>query len=875
MTDYALPFSELSAADLPRAGGKGANLGELVRAGLPVPPGFCVSTAAFVRFLHDDEQVAALLAELEQIPAADLEGARRMGLGLRTRLGELPIPVDVAASVRRAWTELGADDHYAVRSSATAEDLPEASFAGQQDTFLNVQGEAELMARLRDCWASLFTDRAIVYRTEHGIPHQETSLSVVIQKMVPAEVSGVLFTADPLSGHRRRMSIDAAEGLGDDLVSGRVVPESWLLDRQDGSVVHSREVRGLLAEPARTELLRLGEAAEAHFGQPQDIEWCLVDGRIELVQSRPITTLYPLPDDVSGDHAHLWFCFNHFQVMTDAMSRVGQSVWKLLLPLGRRAREVRHSPWAQSAGDRLYLDFGPLLRFAPTRKLLQKLIPRVDERAAAAMEVVMARPGFMRGERVPLGMLVRVLPRIWKAALWTLLFRRPEGSFEAIEAQLEEFVERRAGRIRATPPGAAQIEVAREEIAGMLPELFVLPPAILTSLVAAALVGRLVRGAGTADIAALSRGLDGNVTVEMDQQLGDLADVVRQQPAVAAALQAGVRDRATLEALPGGDLLHEQLDRFLARWGARGIAEIDLGRPRWRDAPASLLGMLAGNLGREPGAHREHHAELRRSRLEAGEKIEAMAGRGLLGWPRRRFVSRLIRLHWNMAPLREHPKFALVRVLQVVRDAVLEAGSELTSRGLLPSPEAAIDFELGELAALLRGDPDAAPDPAALAAERQSRRRRNQQMGPPRVLTDHGEAPRVELDAGDAPDGALRGTPVSAGVVEGLARVIHDPAGQTLQPGEILVAPHTDPGWTPLFLNAAGLVMEVGGLVTHGSVVAREYGIPAVVCVPDACKTISTGQRLRVDGDRGWVEILGDPTGPPIDTDQKLSSTPH
>jgi pyruvate,water dikinase len=549
--------------------------------------------------------------------------------------------------------------------------------------------------------------------------------------------------------------------------------------------------------------------------------------------------------------------------MTDAMTRAGQSVWKVLVPFGRRAHEVRDSPWVLSIGDRLYVDFGPLLRVAPTRKLMLTLLPRIDQRAAAALPMVMARPGFARGDRVPFGMLRRVLPRVWGAALGALLFRRPETVHADMHTRLEAFVVRHVGRIREAPAGAERIEVAREEVASLLPELFTLPARIVTGLASVAIIRKLVREADPADLAALSRGLDGNVTIKMDLELGDLADSLAGRSAVVEALQAGVRDRDELEALPGGEVLREGLTAFLDRWGSRGIAEIDIGRPRWKDDPSQLLGMLAGNLGREPEAHRTRHAELRASRLEAGARIRKLAGRGLFGWLRGPFVGRMLRLHWSLAPLREHPKFALVRVLQAVRDAVLDGGRELCSRGLLSSPEDALAFELHELAALLRADADAPDRPACEAEARQALRRRNQSFDPPRVLTEHGESPRGQIDAGDSPEGSLIGTPVSAGVIEGVARVIHDPAGQTLQPGEILVAPHTDPGWTPLFLNAAGLVMEVGGLVTHGSVVAREYGIPAVICVPDACAIITTGQRLRVDGDRGWVEIIDDEEASP------------
>ncbi len=303
-----LSFAEVGSGDLATVGGKGANLGALGRAGLAVPPGFCVTTRAFLAFLAGDTRVAAWLAELDALAPADLEAARRVGAALREHLTSKPMPSPVRDAVVAAWNAAGAEHAYAVRSSATAEDLPEASFAGQQDTYLNVRGEAELVDRVRACWASLYTDRAILYRLENGIPAREVALSVVVQRMVRAEKSGILFTADPATGHRFTTAIDAGYGLGEALVSGLITPDHYKVDARDGRLIEARigdkamairprdsggTVRETLSQAQRTarvltdsELAALVEAGRdiARLqGSPQDIEWCSEDGALYVV----------------------------------------------------------------------------------------------------------------------------------------------------------------------------------------------------------------------------------------------------------------------------------------------------------------------------------------------------------------------------------------------------------------------------------------------------------------------------------------------------------------------------------------------------------------------------------------------------------------
>jgi pyruvate,water dikinase len=372
LTPTVLPFTAVSASDLPivggksLCGGKGANLGEMTQAGFPIPPGFCITTAAFQQFLTACPTTNSLYKKLEALDVEDVEIVRQVGLEIRTTLSAIPIPDPFSQVILSAWQEAGTEHSYAVRSSATAEDLPDASFAGQQDTFLNVRGPDQILDKVRRCWISLFTDRAILYRIRNNFSHRDVLLSVVVQQMVQPQVSGILFTADPVNGHRHIASIDASYGLGEALVAGLVNPDLYkvdkrtnhIIDRQigdkqmavrpkpDGGIYHETITGPARHQPVLTdvqaiELTQLGTRIESHYGRPQDIEWCIQDGRIYILQSRPITTLYPLPQPAPDDSSfRLYFSFGHAQVMTDPMPPMGSSIWRILFPFGKLDRPL-------------------------------------------------------------------------------------------------------------------------------------------------------------------------------------------------------------------------------------------------------------------------------------------------------------------------------------------------------------------------------------------------------------------------------------------------------------------------------------------------------------------------------------------------------
>lgn len=872
-----MPFSAITRNDLARVGGKGANLGELTRAGFPVPDGFCVSTDAFRAFL-DGGDTSALFDRLAPLNPEDTDAVRADGEAARTLLRTLPVPEPVAHAVANAWRQSG-DHFYAVRSSATAEDLPTASFAGQQDTYLNVRGRDALIERVRDCWVSLFTDRAIAYRARNGFDHRRVQLSVVVQRMVAPEVSGILFTADPVTGRRQIVSIDAGFGLGESLVSGITSADLYKIDKRTRVVVEKtiarktlaivplaeggtrrealgdeRATQASLSDAQALALADLGARIEAHYGVPQDIEWCIEGGHIHIVQSRPITTLYPLPDGADPDGPlSIYISFGHAQVMTEALSPFARSTFRHVFPFGRDGTGT--SQTMVSAGGRLYINMSWLLRAAPFGRAFPKVLGNADVLMAGGVAEVVGRPGFGYGSGSRVEVARTVLPLLgpmFSKVVLKILVGNPDGGAARGLAFIDRTIEALRVRLDGVPAGverlSAAFQEAEEAFLAIFPRFI---PFILSGVLSQALIRKLLRGKGAdRDVTAFAQGLDGNVTTEMDLAVGDLADVARAHPAVAAHLKSVPPQDAlrTVRDVDGGPTFARAMDAFLERYGMRGAFEIDITRPRWRDDPTPLVQIIVGNLAlEEPGAHRAHHQRMKRQGLEAAGRLIAAAS----PW-QRPLVRRLIRVARNNIAMREHPKFMLIRLLDLVRNATHECATLLQRQGQIDARDDVYFLTAEEILEALRTTSMPLKD---FVRSRRAEHEHFQKLSPPRVLTNEGESVTGTHSRDDLPPGALAGTAASPGIVEGTARVVLDPQHAILQAGEILVAPFTDPGWTPLFINAKGLVMEVGGLMTHGSVVAREYGIPAVVCVPDATRLIRTGQRIRVNGDQGFVEI--------------------
>lgn len=862
---YVVNVHEAGAEHVAVVGGKGANLGVLSRLdGVAVPAGFCVSTAAFRRVLADVPGIDDLLRALSGVPAGDLEGIRTLSARIRRAIEQTPVPAAVAAAITEAVTRLGERDGYAVRSSATAEDLPSASFAGQHDSYLNVIGPQPILAHVSRCWAALFTERAVAYRQRAGIDHQTVAMAVVVQKMLAPQASGVLFTADPATSNRRLATVEAIPGLGEALVSGRVNPDAFRV--RDGAIVdrtiaakrfasQARPAGGTeerAVDPARQEqpaltdaqvlrLVELGRRIEAHLGQPQDVEWCLVDGDFHVVQSRPITTLFPVPERADRDN-HVYLSVGHQQMMTDAMKPLGLSMWQLtaLAPM-------------HAAGGRLFVDATPQLTSPAARAALLALVDRADPLTRDALETILGRGDFIPAgpDEAPAGPPVGGPPATIETdpAIVTDLIARSEAAVAALRRELAA----------TTGPARfdfllAAFEQHRRDLRDPL-SMQVLRAGMEATWWLNDQLWEWLGEKNAADTLSLSA--PHNITSEMGLALLDVADAVRPHPEVVTFLR-GVRDGDEgfldkLAGLPGGQQAHDAIRAYLDRYGMRCAGEIDITRPRWSERPTALLPAILDNVRNfAPGA--------RERRFGQGLEAAAAKEREILarlrdlpdGEGKAEQTKQMIDRLRTFVGYREYPKYTIVCRYFGYKQALLEEAEELVRAGVLRDREDCFYLTFQEFhdAVRTRRVDD------HLIRRRKDEFRSYQALTPPRVLTSDGEGIDGAYRRDDVPPGALAGIPVSAGTVAGRARVVRDMADADLAPGDILVTAHTDPSWSPLFVAVAGLVTEVGGLMTHGAVIAREYGLPAVVGVPHATTQIRNGQRIRVHGTDGWVEIL-------------------
>ena len=822
---------------------------------------------------------------LDQISPDELEPIRSLGQRIREHLKYLIMPEDVKLSILEAWEVMGQAQAYAVRSSATAEDLPTASFAGQQDTFLNVLGSAQFLQGVQDCWGSLFTDRSISYRAKNGFGHRSVFLSVVVQQMVFPEVSGIMFTADPITGHRKTISIDASFGLGEALVSGIVTADLYqvrsgeIVKKQisnkkiaiyavpEGGTVTKdipleKQEEQALPDHKIIELANLGKKIEAHYGSEQDIEWGLVDGNFYILQSRPITSLYPLPP-VSDDKFHVFISFGHIQMMTEAMKPLALSLFRNVPNFLKKDPASSEYSFLLAAGGRAFADVTGALTLKPSRKVLLKVFKAMDELMASAISEVITREefrnSFLPKEKV-FWFVRRMAPIIIPAmlkVLSNLLVKDPSKARDHVASLIEKIVwENEKYIFDAT--GANRIRRIKECMGNMLPKVlskvvvYLIAGVLASGILKKKLIKKVGDKQGAYLLSQLNKSLPGNVTTELGLELGDLADTARKYPEVIDYLQKA-KGRSFYEELltvSGGLEFKRELESFLKKYGMRCPGEIDISKPRWREDPTQLVPAILSNIRTTaPGEHRE---KFKRGEIEAEHAAKDILAE--FGVFERGRISRLMKLYRHLMGLREHHKFLVVTLLDLYKVAILGEARILMGKGILHQEHNVFYFTLEELIVLMENRFPGNIQEIVQAREKQHEL--NQKLISPRVMTSEGEIIIGKLRDVNAPEGALIGIPVSAGVVEGVARVILRMEDAKLNPGEILVAPYTDPGWTPLFTSAVGLITEVGGMMTHGSVVAREYGIPAVVGVDKATEMIPDGAYIRVNGTEGFVEIL-------------------
>jgi pyruvate,water dikinase len=822
MTDLRT-FEEIGPNDVDAVGGKGLSLARLAAGGLPVPPGFCITTAAYRRLGGHD-------------PAGDPALREAIATAYR-RLGGGPV---------------------AVRSSATVEDRESASFAGQQETILGVEGEDAVCAAVGRCWVSLHTERATAYRRRQGMGDDEVAMAVVVQRLVAAEVAGVLFTCDPLDPDGRRMLVEASWGLGESVVAGKVTPDRYQIDRDSGAVREryigdknvevtaggEREVeagrrgRPCLDDKQLAELSALGRHVEALYGEPRDVEWAWGEGRIWLLQARPIT---------AAPEAERQRARREEIAAATALAEPGGTVWarinlseSLPAPTPMTWALVRHLLSGRSGQGLMYEDFGIRLpkavrelgtfdliagrtycNLSRQARMAPGFVPAVYRFAAlkAAPEQALdprpvrdpTRLGPLDWLSLPLrlpGIVLRSLTQAGRLAHYTRTFA-------------DHFRNEIAPRFRDEALRAAHDDLTCLDDEALLARLAYWVRRTLDEFARDSLKPT-----------ALAARARVNVQRWLTRKLGP--DRAR---AAVNELAAGVRPESDMAGAIR-DVLAGRIDRaaFLERFGHRGPNEMELASPRWAEDPGALGVVSAAGVA--PAAEDAPAPE---------DPWERVAAEARLSGLERTALEPQVRVMRTFEALREEARHHLTYGYAQLRAVLLQIDRRHRLHGgvFYLTPE-----ELPRLAA--------GQDLSALVARRKRRRVACLTLEAPAVLfSDDLEAIGRPTNVGAMEAGSLRGVPLAAGLAEGTVLVLHEPRTGPVPPGPyVLVCPSTEPAWMPLFAHAAALVMESGGVLSHGALVAREYGIPAVAGLPGVQHRLRTGQRLRVDGSQGVVTVL-------------------
>jgi len=889
---------------LEQAGGKGANLAQLTRAGMPVPHGFILSTDAYRHFVQAndlDRTIQAALSDAGGLEPGMLEAA---SAAIRSAFAAGRLPEEIHAAIASAYDRM-AGGPVAVRSSATAEDTVEFTFAGQQDTYLNIVGEQPLIEAVVNCWGSLWTARAIGYRLHNHVPQEGLGLAVVVQQMVQSQVCGVLFTANPLTGLRSQVVIDATYGLGEALVSGQVEPDQYIVDAASQTIIRKtlgvkdKMLVGLpgggttwtseeraswqaLPDEKILALARLGKEVEAHYGTPQDIEWALVEETLYLLQSRPITSLFPLPEGLPAEPLKVMVSFAAIQGLMAPVTPLGRDTFRWLFAVGARLFNIKYTEnnqsGAQVAGERIWVNITTLLRNSVGRKGVQVSLGFLEPTVKKALMEILDDPRLQPGKAgiswrarrqiahfaLPLAgnvLLNLIAPAARRAVI-------VEGGEKLLIEMKQQFSQvQGTGRERLKRVAA----LFPEFISARLRKTFLrFVSGVASGMAMLNALNGLARSLGdkTSDPTGrthlnrtleITRGLPNNPTTEMDLALWRVAKTIKRNADTLLIFQANTPAQLAemwfKKSLPLATAL--EIRGFLEQYGGRGLAEIDLGRMRWRENPTPVFEALTGYLKIDDPSQAPD-VVFKRGEVSAKAALDELVTqlrhtpRGWIKAAAARFAAGRMR---RLLGIRESPKFFAVRMFGLVRCELLVCGHQMAAAGELKEAEDLFFLSYRELEELAAAE-DLQSWRELIAQRRHAFDLEQNRRQIPRLLLSDGRAFYEGIQVEESAGNILFGSPVSPGTVEGRVRVVLDPHHAGLLPGEIMVCPGTDPSWTPLFLSCGGLIMETGGMMTHGAVVAREYGIPAVVGVDRATLRFITGSHIRLDGSTGQIVVL-------------------
>jgi pyruvate,water dikinase len=895
--EFVRLLDEICEKDVLSAGGKGANLGAMLKAGLPVPGGFVLTVNSYQRFVEVNDlekDIIELLAKADKDNTAVINKATEE-IKVLFESGE--IPDDIQNEIDEAYAKMGKPG-VAVRSSSTAEDLPGASFAGQYSTFLNVKGKSELITSIKKCWASLWNDRVVAYRAKQKIGSKDLSHAVVVQKLIDSKKSGILFTANPINGRRDEISLNSSWGLGEAIVSGDVTPDQWVINKKSEKVVNEyiavkkvmsiRKEKGIelvsvepekqkeitLNRGERKELLYLALKVEEYFGSPQDIEWAFADGKFYLVQSRPITSLYPMPQPEDTDE-ELRIYMNlmmYRQAMSAPITPMGIEFFKnmlvgVLLNSRHRKKPVR---WFKNAGGRMFVDITEFLKF---KKVLDRLesykIPALMDTEpmtlkALAQVAVRNSTELMKNKKPLISLLFGMISKMGFGMLGLSMAAIPKRIYgkmfprKAAEKSLE-YGNRQLARLQRKRVKLRTIEEKLAFVAKEAPTVsfsigYGMTFYLMPSFEYMNRAGKILKkyGDDTSGSGKTGREVSHSMTTAIEMgsaELGKLERAVPNSVTTEMGLEMLQMAKRLVQAGEEPSPRHPYIKNFLAQYGHRSTEEIDIGIPTWEEDPTYVISLIRSYMNDK--AYQRGIEKFYSDREEAEKTIQnitARLKRKGAGKDARR-VEKLLRIHRETFGYRELPKSILVKGIGIMRGILADVGEELKAEGRLD--------DKNDVFFLFYEDIRTGTDlKERVRLNREEYQRELHRTPVPRVMTSTGETVYYAATE-DESDDAYKGIPASPGVYEGPVKVLRMPEeGDRLKQGEVLVAASTNPAWTPLFLKIGGLIMETGAPMSHGPVVAREYGIPAVIGVRDATTRLKDGQMVRINGETGRIEVI-------------------
>lgn len=848
-------FKEIKKSDFELVGGKGYNLSKMYNYGLKVPNGFVITSKAYDIYVNENNLKPKIIENLaNNISSLDKSKAIK-ALFVKDRMS------DYLISQLKDFFSILDSYRVAVRSSSTMEDLPGMSFAGQYSSYLNVTGE-DLIEKVIRCWQSLWNERAIDYRNKYNVK-ADFSHGVVVQEMIDSKVSGVIFTANPISGIRSEILVNSSYGLGEAIVSGRVNPDQYTIEHRSGRLIREEiskkeilckyakkgieyvEVDPVLQEKASLEsnyieaIVKEAKKIQDYFGTPQDMEFAIDEqGEFYIVQSRDITTLFPIEAfDQDGKLRAYLAASSVLLGMKEAFTPLGADLYGGMFPSVINVMLNRKKPisddFVKYAGGRIFIDITYLMSSKLVAKQFGKAFSGSDLPLKDTMDYVLEKHGQkFRSQgikfKIPWGALRYGLDSIGDIRVARGV--KPNQRYDAIRAMGEEFYQ----GILKKSENLNTVEERLEFCSDAMLKVFRLTQKqafYCLEVSNYSKIEKTIKGmfGDRFNIDILSYSLPECVTVELGLELNRLAKYF---------------DENGLE--PTAD--DSKMKAFLERFGHRSTVELDFGYKRWREDPEYLLNQIKSYMvdkmyERNIAEVFEKAKEAEKLIQEIYEAVEVKKGRS-----RAEKIKKWMKDYRRAAGMREYPKFNIVQALDLSRKVMLEQGEDYQRRGLLDEAE---DIFFLRKSDILNGQ---------ILKETVHRNKEiyNKEMSRnsiPRVVLNTGET-FYSAQKFDPDSKLLQGISLSGGIYEGKVRIIFDPNNSELKEGEILVTESTNPAWTPLFMTAKGLIMEYGGPLSHGGIVAREYGIPAVVGIPSVTELLKDGQLVRINGEAGTVEIL-------------------